>query len=103
MEKQCEHFEKCGNLAEYELALTENGRTIHICGKCDENYSTCNVCGNAGIYDAGYGDMTYWHSTDEWIRVTYDLQRRDIRKANKLFEQNGIEPKNIRWEAVNGH
>ena len=76
MEKQCEHFKKCGNLAEYELTLTENGRAIHVCGKCDEDYSTCNVCGNAGIYDSGYGDMTYWHSTDEWPTCTICIEQK---------------------------
>ena len=40
---------------------------------------------------------------DELIRVSYVLSRRDIRRASKLFEQNGIKPEHIRWEVYHEH
>ena len=36
----------------------------------------------------------------EWLRVTYELRRRDVRRAAELFKESGIEPRNIRWEAL---
>ena len=37
---------------------------------------------------------------DEWLRITYELRRRDVRRAAELFKESGIAPQNIRWEAL---
>ena len=62
----CEHFEDCGNLAVYQLTSVKDGRTLHVCECCDENYSTCEECGRQGLWGCGNEDMSYWHSADEW-------------------------------------
>ena len=63
MTMHCEHYEDCGNEAVYELTSAEDGRTIHVCERCDDDYSSCEVCGKQGVLQ---DNMSFWHGADEW-------------------------------------
>ena len=53
----CFHYEECHNTAAHELTGIE-GEVINLCAECEKQYTDCSYCGNYGILDSGYGNMT---------------------------------------------
>jgi hypothetical protein len=50
----------CDNPSVYEI-LTVDGETVHVCEECDEDYSSCQICGKADIHT----EMSFANETDE--------------------------------------
>ena len=65
MNRHCIHYKNCGRKAVYELISVKDGKTIHVCECCDENYFSCEICGRHGLWGYGCDEMSYRHDEDE--------------------------------------